>query len=571
MKKYFLMFATFAAALTMMSCEKGTDTPGGGGGGGTTPEDELKLNLDEAVYYGEKIAADVGYYSMTFVVDGTSNKLRLDVFGTAVDPVSTPKLNGGEYKLGTTTEPTVRTYFVAANGEDTEGTLYWKEGTPVLVSGGTVNVQSAAGGYTIKVNLTAGDETIEAKYSGNISFDDQRVDPPRTPITANAYLAQYTGECMLANEQLGQMTLLMQDADNTNQQIQLVLTIPYPTEGDYPADYVPIPTGTFEVVEGNPTQAGQIIPTSNNVAEGTYTAEIVYQNGAISYGVLIQGGTVTISKEGETYNVTTALEGTKFSYSNNKLQLGQHVTDIVWNLTGAQFGDYAVDMTNPMSSLTENKELTDLTACFADVWQATQTAYIWRIILHNEDLGIEWDNPYYNSGGTLYVNGEGDAMMIQLATSSGSTFPSGTFALENSYDFLYPAGTTLSGKPILNVGGADPLGLGVGTWYFYIGPNDEGQMSVLDGAGAVINQGECQISVEDNQFVFTVNVVDKYGHTITGSFPISTISTPDGDVTPGGATSFSSNDANNGVVRTMTNTSFVPYSFEQHSGLAIAF
>ena len=59
MKKYFLMFATFAAALTMMSCEKGgTDGP-------TKPVDpptgeELKLNLDEAVYYGEKIAADVG-------------------------------------------------------------------------------------------------------------------------------------------------------------------------------------------------------------------------------------------------------------------------------------------------------------------------------------------------------------------------------------------------------------------------------------------------------------------------------------------------------------------------------
>ena len=289
---------------------------------------------------------------MTFVVDGTSNKLRLDMFASVVDPVSTPKLTAGTYDLGTITEPTSKTYFVASNGSDTEGTLYWKEGTAVLVTGGSINVQSAAGGYTIKVNLTAGDETIEAKYSGSISFDDQRQDAPRTPITANAYLAQYTGECMLANEQLGQITLLMQDAENTNQQIQLVMTVPYPTEGDYPADNVPIPTGTFEVVEGNPTAAGQIIPTSNDVAEGTYSAEIVYNSGVISYGVLIQGGTVTIAKEGETYNVTTALEGTKFSYSNNKLQLGQHVTDIVWNLTGAQFGDYAVDMTNPMSSLT---------------------------------------------------------------------------------------------------------------------------------------------------------------------------------------------------------------------------
>lgn len=561
MKKYFLMFATFAAALTMMSCEKGgTDGP-------TKPVDpptgeELKLNLDEAVYYGEKIAADVGYYSMTFVVDGTSNKLRLDMFASVVDPVSTPKLTAGTYDLGTTTEPTSKTYFVASNGSDTEGTLYWKEGTAVLVTGGSINVQSAAGGYTIKVNLTAGDETIEAKYSGSISFDDQRQDAPRTPITANAYLAQYTGECMLANEQLGQMTLLMQDADNTNQQIQLVLTVPYPTEGDYPADNVPIPTGTFEVVEGNPTAAGQIIPTSNDVAEGTYSAEIVYNSGAISYGVLIQGGTVTIAKEGETYNVTTALEGTKFSYSNNKLQLGQHVTDIVWNLTGAQFGDYAVDMTNPMSSLTENKELTDLTGIFADVWGVSSTSYIWRIILHNENLVIDSNNQYYNQDGTLYVSGEGDAMMIQLITTSSSEFPAGTFDVENTYDFVYPAGKTLSGKPILNVGGADPLGLGVGTWYYYIGPNDEGQMAVLDGAGAVIKQGSVNITTSDNAtYVFTIDLYDKYGHNITGTFSL----------TAGSQASFSSNDANNGVVRTMTNTSFVPYSFEQHSGLAIAF
>lgn len=567
MKKYFLMFATFAAALTMMSCEKDKGNTGNGGNGGgepNPPTDELKLNLDEAVYYGEKIAADVGYYSMTFVVDGTSNKLRLDMFASVVDPVSTPKLTAGTYDLGTITEPTSKTYFVASNGSDTEGTLYWKEGTAVLVTGGSINVQSAAGGYTIKVNLTAGDETIEAKYSGSISFDDQRQDAPRTPITANAYLAQYTGECMLANEQLGQMTLLMQDAENTNQQIQLVMTVPYPTEGDYPADNVPIPTGTFEVVEGNPTAAGQIIPTSNDVAEGTYSAEIVYNSGVISYGVLIQGGTVTIAKEGETYNVTTALEGTKFSYSNNKLQLGQHVTDIVWNLTGAQFGDYAVDMTNPMSSLTENKELTDLTGVFADPWGVPGTNnYIWRIILHNEDLVIDANNPYYNQDGTLYVSGEGDAMMMQLITSSASEFPVGTFNVENTYDYVYPVGNTLSGKPILNVGGADPLGLGVGTWYYYIGPNDEGQMAVLDGAGAVIKQGSINITTSDNKtYNIAVDIFDKYGHNITGTFAVTVDS---------GQASFSSNDATDSVVRTMPNTSFVPYSFEQHSGLAISF
>lgn len=559
MKKYFLMFATFAAALTMMSCNKdeGTTPPP------ETEDDELKLNLDEALYYGEKLGADAGYYSMTFVVDDTNNKLRLDMFGSAVDPASTPKLSAGSYELGTRETPTAKTYFVATSGTDTEGTLYWNNDTPVLITGGTVNVQSAAGGYTIKLELTAGDETIKAKYSGNISFEDVRVDPPRTPITANAYLAQYTGEYTLATNQVGTLVFLMQDAENTNQQLQLSITIPYPTEGDYPADYVTMPEGTFEVVD-NPQEAYQIIPTSNDVAEGTYSAEIVYKSGAISYGVLIQGGTVTITKTGEnTYDITTDLSGTKFSYtSSGKLQLGQEVTDIEWNLTGAQV-QYALDMTNPMSSLTENKELTDLTGVFADPWGVPGTNnYIWRIILHNEDLVIDANNPYYKDG-TLYVSGEGDAMMMQLITSSASEFPVGTFNVENTYDYVYPVGNTLSGKPILNVGGADPLGLGVGTWYYYIGPNDEGQMAVLDGAGAVIKQGSINITTSDNKtYNIAVDIFDKYGHNITGTFAVTVDS---------GQASFSSNDATDSVVRTMPNTSFVPYSFEQHSGLAISF
>lgn len=560
MKKYFLMFATFAAALTMMSCNKdeGTTPPP------ETEDDELKLNLDEALYYGEKLGADAGYYSMTFVVDDTNNKLRLDMFGSAVDPASTPKLSAGSYELGTRETPTAKTYFVATSGTDTEGTLYWNNDTPVLITGGTVNVQSAAGGYTIKLELTAGDETIKAKYSGNISFEDVRVDPPRTPITANAYLAQYTGEYTLATNQVGTLVFLMQDAENTNQQLQLSITIPYPTEGDYPADYVTMPEGTFEVVD-NPQEAYQIIPTSNDVAEGTYSAEIVYKSGAISYGVLIQGGTVTITKTGEnTYDITTDLSGTKFSYtSSGKLQLGQEVTDIEWNLTGAQV-QYALDMTNPMSSLTENKELTDLTGVFADPWGVPGTNnYIWRIILHNEDLVIDANNPYYNQDSTLYVSGEGDAMMMQLITSSASEFPVGTFNVENTYDYVYPVGNTLSGKPILNVGGADPLGLGVGTWYYYIGPNDEGQMAVLDGAGAVIKQGSINITTSDNKtYNIAVDIFDKYGHNITGTFAVTVDS---------GQASFSSNDATDSVVRTMPNTSFVPYSFEQHSGLAISF
>lgn len=565
MKKYFLMFATFAAALTMMSCNKdeGTTPPP------ETEDDELKLNLDEALYYGEKLGADAGYYSMTFVVDDTNNKLRLDMFGSVVDPTNKPKLSAGSYELGTRETPTAKTYFVATSGTDTEGTLYWNNETPVLITGGTVNVQSAAGGYTIKVELTAGDETIKAKYSGNISFEDVRVDPPRTPITANAYLAQYTGEYTLATNQVGTLVFLMQDAENTNQKLQLSITIPYPTEGDYPADYVTMPEGTFEVVD-NPQEAYQIIPTSNDVAEGTYSAEIVYKSGTISYGVLIQGGTVTITKTGEnTYDITTDLSGTKFSYpsGSTNIQLGQEVTDIVWTLTGAKV-QYALDMTNPMSSLTENKELTDLTSIFIDTWQVSTTTHIWRILLHENDLVLDDTNEYYETNGTLYVSGEGDVMMIQLCTDANTQFPVGKFALENSYDYLYPQGQTLSGKPIVNAGGADALGLGVGTWYFNIGLNDEGQPATLGGAGAVIKEGYVEISEADDAYTFDINVLDKYGHTITGTFKFTKSTEGAANFSANGVKVFNASDLQ---VRPMMNT-LMPYSaIAEHPGIAVAF
>ena len=71
MKKYFLMCATLVAALNMMSCKPDTTD-----GPGPDPQPkETKFNLDEAVYYGEKIAKDVGYYTINLVdANNSSNK-----------------------------------------------------------------------------------------------------------------------------------------------------------------------------------------------------------------------------------------------------------------------------------------------------------------------------------------------------------------------------------------------------------------------------------------------------------------------------------------------------------------
>ncbi|MFR7708034.1 MAG: hypothetical protein ACLUZZ_02615 [Alistipes inops] len=177
MKKYFLMFATFAAALTMMSCEKDKGNTGNGGnGGGETnpPTDELKLNLDEAVYYGEKIAADVGYYSMTSS-GRHQQQAPLDMFASVVDPVSTPKLTAVRM-TGTITE--LLNVFRGFERLDTEG-FYWKEGTAVLVTGGSINVHPS-GGCTMEVNLTAGDD--HRSQVQRLHLRRPEAGCPRTPI-----------------------------------------------------------------------------------------------------------------------------------------------------------------------------------------------------------------------------------------------------------------------------------------------------------------------------------------------------------------------------------------------------
>lgn len=60
-------------------------------------------------------------------------------------------------------------------------------------------------------------------------------------------------------------------------------------------------------------------------------------------------------------------------------------------------------------------------------------------------------------------------------------------------------------------------------------------MAVLDGAGAVIKQGSINITTSDNKtYNIAVDIFDKYGHNITGTFAVTVDS---------GQASFSSNDA----------------------------
>lgn len=125
------------------------------------PPDEPPPSVTvSGIYYGERFQERVGYYSIELCVG--DEKLRLELLSAVVADPPVPRPLGGTYKLGTLEEPTPKTFFVAENETSPVGTLYWKNGTPKLVTGGEVTVQRRTGGvFTLIIDLQAGGRDID--------------------------------------------------------------------------------------------------------------------------------------------------------------------------------------------------------------------------------------------------------------------------------------------------------------------------------------------------------------------------------------------------------------------------
>lgn len=161
MKKLISLIALTISAYAMVSCREETTVC-------TFPPPPPPTVLMDAIYYGEQLAEDVGCFSLTFTKG--NNKLRLDIFSVvALNPYH-PRILSGNYHLGTMEEASVHTYFVAESESSDFGTLYWDNGIPVLVTGGTVNVSADSSGYHFIIALHAGEAEVNWKYSGYLSF-----------------------------------------------------------------------------------------------------------------------------------------------------------------------------------------------------------------------------------------------------------------------------------------------------------------------------------------------------------------------------------------------------------------
>lgn len=510
MKKYFLMLATMAAAL-FVSCKggPGTDKPDP-----DKPKEDVVLS--DATYYGEKISSDIGMYSLTFTKG--SDKVRVDLLSAVSTDADKAKILGGKYQLGSTEKPATTTYFVAESGESEDGTLFWNNGTPVLVTGGTVTVQVATGSaYTITLNLQAGDTTIDWQYSGIITFVNKYVVPKREPRTGNPsdYMVSYEKDYNLASTPLTMIRIAMTSLEYPNTMLQLFMTIPY-TE-DY--ENITIPTGTFEI-EKNPQEPYKIIAGVKDAGymysyEAEYTAA-----GNPKSVVLINSGSVTISDEGGKFHLSAKdMNGEMFSSATGAL-MGTP-TDMVYTLDLDEIPmveNYYI----PISTLERGKNIEATNDTFTKIdidpryFDEAGTMIIWRMIMTSEGITLkqteDWDKT-----GNLTISGEGEFLSIQFFTSGSAASPEGTYEFNDTYPNAqdFKVGTAVPGVYGL---GYDLLGMTMGTWYAEIGVVD-GQPGVKVNAGAMAGMGSIQVKLNEESKIMTliIEMYDRYNNKISGT------------------------------------------------------
>ena len=523
MKKLFLILAAIPA-LCLASCSK--DDPQDNGGrpddGGNTPG---RVTLTDAVYYGEKLGGGVGFYSI-FLENGNES-LRLDMFGTVANDPSSASLGAGEYTLGSIDSPANRTYFAADSVSDDLGTLYWNGDTAYLVSGGTVTVNVAAGGYRLTIKLNVGDKEINWVYNGKIAFINQYERAPRVPVEAHYLEMAYLGTAP-TNDNLGYVgIILLDDPYNFDTSIQLMVTIPIPED----SDKLEVPTGTFTV--SNSLDAPYQIEAG--YLEGIYLGgSYEWTRTAAGYlksAVMIEGGTMTIEKNGEqNYTIKTNLSGSVVAPSGQTVAIIGYESDIIYELNNYDTpSQYIDDQSLPYSTITNDIDISELnlTDMYYDAFSFGSNQVVCRMVFTSPTLSIVPAQDYSGSGNVnLNFSELADAALIsvQLTIGSASSMPTGRFPMYNEYDYDFKANVMRPAMP----GEGEPLALlSGGSWFvsYYSDVWDydgETYMFMGEYAGFCKNEGYVTITVTGDENNMTASltledVVDKHGYTISGT------------------------------------------------------
>ena len=514
MKKYLLMLAA-GAALLMTGCNN-DPKPGTGPGPGPGTDGEVTAKLNGAQYYGEVLAKDTGCYNIE--LSNGNNVLRLSFVSTVSADPDKAKLQGGTYNKATGEEYTMKTYFFTAEDDknhDKYGTYYSVNGTETAITDGTVNVTASAGGYTIKAELKAGETEINWQYSGQIEFENLAGEAPIAPVVADQYNAIYNGEYSLSEKPLALVYVMMANSASPYTRCQIAITVPMPED----VDKVAIPTGKFSFTEYANAE-NQVLAGTIDGGRILYTAVVSTSptTGYFAGGYLLKSGEVTIDKNADdTYNVHVLADGIKVAADGGKISNGS----VEWILEDAAFGDYAMDVVNSASNITEDKTFTneDLPntnfTSFVDSTTAP-TMILWRFVFSNGDIEFSANDQTQS----LNVSGnEGEAVELQFVSDYSEDIS--VMYGEYTFDWNAAPGSACAALPVLDYFGfslvADCFSPFGGCWYLDMHADMKGNLAAIEYAGIVPGkESKLRISGDGTNAVFEFEMFDKYGNGISG-------------------------------------------------------
>lgn len=494
MKRVLFYIFLLGVALCALGCKEGVPP------NGTVCPPPLypPVSLIETVYYGEKLAPGVGYYSLTFTCG--DDKLRLDLFGSVALNPDNPRLTGCTYHLGSIDEPKSKTYFVAESTDSEIGTLFWNNGTPVPVTGGEVRISLDVSTYSIEIDLRTEETLIEWKYRGVVRFGPICIYPP-SPSLADSVGFQYYGVYNLSPTPLGKVILGL-ESSGTGYGIRLTMTVPLPDD----PERVTLPTGTFHVVE-NPREPYRIV--AENIYGDYIQYSYEYKRTVADYFevlTIIDSGSLTIAGQEGEYTITADCGGGMVDPYNWKIT-GRDT--VLYRMVSDQLPAYAADMSAPGSNLEDEVALVDIPNVYIDGLRM-QDMVLWRFGGYTDGIKICPAEDYGDTG-SLNVSGDGEVLMIQLMLPPDVSFPSGIYPLAAEYHspelgFVEPGVPGIDADNLF-----DPFH---GTWYTGMEGGE-----VRQYAGAVAGRGNVTFStVEDGKVLrIEVEMYDKYGRRVSGT------------------------------------------------------
>lgn len=508
MKKLLLLALSAVTAALTVSC---TNTPPEPPVGGSSYK---FTTVSDAVYRGEKFGDGSGFYTFT-LSDAEGNTLHIDCFGNVASNAVNPRFNTGEYKPGSIADHASRTFVTATSATDEYGTVFTQGDKAYPIDGGSMNVSTQGGSFSLNIEFTSGETTIKGTFEGSLKFEGKPEVSPRNPKPSprpvselfGAYYGKYNNNDATAGMFILQMGYLGNLETGANvEALQLQGFIPLQEDNEN----VILPVGTYTITTSTTaTEPFTLLAGGIDIQNGYQGTYEFYTDAttSITKGYIISEGTMTVEKNGEDYKISANFKGKR---SDSKSILMDTLEEVTYLYEGPLTP--LVNSADPITKLEGPKQLGEMKtkALLQVIPKAAGEYTAWLYYIFGEGVS------YTLVDNTLDMTGTGDLMMLAIWGPAQSTDnPVGEFRMSPGYGLLYEKGSAMPGNPLLGTN-IDPQ---QGCWYTHV-VKQGSSLSIDNYAGAMPDQGRIITKpAEDgtNQIVDFL-FYDKRGNEVSGVF-----------------------------------------------------